>query len=140
MGFKREAKLYRLKFEDPAMAGLEVDAKSLSTGALLEVTELGGMIKRSKIDEIDPAALRKLFAVFADALVSWNLDDEHDHPVPATYEGIVSQELDFVLEVIMAWIGAIASVDTPLNATSPSGGTSPEAALPMEPLSPSPGS
>lgn len=134
MGFKREPKLYRLKFEDPSMAGLEVDAKSLSTGALLEVTELAGAVKNMKADEVDPAALRKLFEVFAAALVKWNLEDEDDRPVPATYEGVVSQELNFVLAVIMAWIGAIASVDIPLPAGSSSGGTSPEASLPMEPL------
>lgn len=137
MGFKREPKLYRLKFEDPSMAGLEVDAKSLSTGAFLEVAGLADAVKG---DSLDAAAARKLFEVFAGALVSWNLEDEHDQPVPATYEGVVSQDMDFVLEIIMAWIGAMSSVDTPLPGALNSGGTSPEASLPMEPLSPSPGS
>jgi hypothetical protein len=134
MGYKRETKLYRLKFADSAMDGLVVDMKSLSTGAFLEVAELADTFTGQKLADMDVSAMRKVFEVLAGALVSWNLEDEHDKPIPTTYDGIVSQEFDFVLEIFMAWVGAMSSVDIPLPAGSNSGATSPEASLPMEPL------
>lgn len=125
-GYKRELKLYRLRFEDPDMAGLEVVAKSLRLREFLDMNALAGDIQSE-------ADAEKMYRRFGDALVEWNLLDENDEPVPATYEGLADQELDFVLDIIRAWQQAIAGVDPTSPAGLNSGGISPEASLPMAP-------
>jgi hypothetical protein len=135
VGYRREPKQYKLIFEDPGMAGLEVVARSLSIGEFAKVTRLADQVKD---DSEATAGVLDLFEMLGKSLASWNLEDEVGDPVPADYEGIKTQELDFILAIVSAWISAIADVTPPLPAGSNSGGTSPEASLPMEPLSPSP--
>jgi hypothetical protein len=137
-GYKRPPKVYKLKFaDDDEFAGLEVRAKSVPLGKFLDLTKLvelqGGNIGPEELDQI-----REMFSGFADALVSWNLLDEQDQPVPATLDGLMTQDFDFVLPVIIAWMEAVAGVAAPLKTASSSGTTTLEASLPMAPLSPSP--
>ena len=137
MGYKRQPKQYRLKFEDHP--GLEVTAGSINTNDFLELTGL--LAQFSGRDAAAAAqATGKVLDLFAAALISWNLEDEGG-PVPADRAGIGSQDFDFNLQLIMGWMEAIASVDTPLKQPSPS---SPPSGLAlsdgMVPLSPSRGS
>jgi len=134
MGYRRSPKAYRLKFEDPDLAGLEVTARSLPLGDFLKVAELAGTGAGNGMKSAG-----QLFAAFASALVEWNLEDDDGQPVPATLEGVHSQELDFMMTVVMAWIQAMSAVDTPLPGGSPNGVPSALApSLPMEPRSPNP--
>lgn len=133
MGYKREGTVFRLKFSEPDMDGLQVDAKSLPLGKMLRVIELSG-----SVDATDTDAVRELFGAFADALAGWNLEDENDNPVPATLEGLYEQDFDFVLKVVLAWVEAIAGVSAPLGNGSGSGAQSLADSMPMEALSPSP--
>ena len=127
MGFKREATHYKLKFEDPALQGLEVVAKALPLRDFFEINRLAN--DPNSDNETEQATI--IFKKFAGALVSWNLEDENG-PVPATYEGVVDQELVFVNTIIQAWMEAIASVPKASNTTSNGGGTYQELSLPME--------
>ena len=88
-----------------------------------------------------------MFTGFAEALVSWNLEEpvldaageeaDETRSEPATLEGLYSQDMAFALQVIRAWMDAVASVPTPLGQRSADGSPSLEASLPMEVSSPS---
>ena len=131
--FKREKKLYHLNFEAEELAGFECYAGGTTLEQFVELTALAEDMKtpegRTKEN------IRKQFTTFADYLQSWNLDDDDDQPVPCTYEGLATQDFDFVMAIMMAWMSAIASVAAPLAGPSPSGGTSPEASLQLASLS-----
>jgi hypothetical protein len=137
VGYRAPVKAYRLKFADEDMAGLEVTARSLPIGEFLKLSDLAGLAQD------DPAAMSKgateTFRVLAGALMSWNLEDEQGQPVPATYEGIVSQDLDFVMKIVNAWMSAMTDVAPPLPGGSSGGVPSAlEQSIPMAPPSDSP--
>ncbi len=130
-GHRPEPKLYRLAYED--REGLQVTCKSLSIGSFLKIAKLAG-----GIDATNPESLKavgELFDMFSKALVSWNVVDDDGAPVPTTVAGIETQDLDFILETVMAWVSAIADVAPPLPAASNSGATAQVPSLPMAPLS-----
>ncbi|MGH3381368.1 MAG: hypothetical protein ACRDP6_42215 [Actinoallomurus sp.] len=136
MGYKRN-KIYKLVFADPEFEGLEVRARSVSTGKFLEIVELAKLRDResTELSAEDMAKVTGMLEVFAGALISWNLEDDDDQPVPATHEGLLSQDLDFVLDLVKAWMDAVVSVPDDVGKGSASGVTFPEASLPMDPLS-----
>lgn len=142
MGYKR--KLYVLKWPDGhELAGLEVTTKGLSVKKLFELTSLAGQLSSDATDTAAKVSVAdELFAGFAARLVSWNLEDDDDVPVPATLEGVTDQDFTFMVGVIMTWMDEVASVDIPLPGASPDGATSetePDgvASIPVETLSPS---
>jgi hypothetical protein len=130
-GYQRTPKVYKLRFEDDEYDGLVVRARSIRLGAFLELSTLVGVDPTSMRPE-DTAKIEQLFQAFAGALVDWNLEDEDGTPVPATFEGLASQEADFVLPIVKAWFAAVASVPRPLPAGSSNGQQSLEASIPME--------
>jgi hypothetical protein len=137
MGYRRPVKAFRLKFADEDMAGLEVTARSLPIGEFLNLTELATLEKDDAAGAMKATA--DLFRVLAGALMSWNLEDDFGDPVPADYDGIVRQELDFVMKIVNAWMSAMAEVDIPLPPGSAGGVPSGlEQSLPMVPSSPPP--
>lgn len=125
MGYKQKNKVYNLKFEDPDLEGLEVKMTSMTTGELMELTSL----RDSK--DIGSDA-EKMLRIFASHLRSWNLEEEDDTPVPATYEGILTQDFDFVSVIIDAWMEYVGDVKPDLKEQSNSGGTSLAESIPME--------
>lgn len=172
MGFKKQPKVYRLRFEDPDMEGLVVEARSLPIGEFLKVTELSSL---PKDDPQAAGAAKEMFRVLAVSLVSWNLENEFGEPVPAAYwacleslkpeyvevvdgtpvptgrcvdhkdqaatcrfDGILGQELDFILSIITAWMSAMGDVNPNLPKTSSAGVPALEASLPMDSPSPNP--
>lgn len=133
MGYKAKKKLYRLKFAaGHDLEGLEVTMASVSMGTLLELQEMG-----NRADEVakDMNQFRGLVDTFAGSMIGWNLEDDFDQPVPTTAEGILAQDPDFIMAIILEWTKAISGVPDPLAAGSTSGGQSLEASLPMAPLS-----
>jgi hypothetical protein len=129
MGYRKQPKQYRLTFEDPGYAGLEIVMGSLTVG------EYTDMLAATQADGADQAGL--MAKMMAGKLISWNLEDEFGNPVEASYEGVEGQELDFIQQIVVAWMTAIASVPPPLPAGSNGSGQYPAASMPMEPLSPS---
>jgi hypothetical protein len=123
MGFRKEATHYKLNFEE--YDGFNVTAKSLPLKDFLEINRL------STSEEKATEQQELLFRKFADALVDWNLEDEKGKPVPATYAGLISQEPQFVGEIIQAWMRAIASVPKTSKNDSNGTGTYPEESIPM---------
>lgn len=106
MGFRKEPTLYHLKFED--YKGLEITTRSVPLKDFLAIN------KMSMVGETDPQKQveqsEAMFRKFSEALIGWNLEDENGKPVPATYNGLVSQEMSFVLEIVRAWMDSIANV------------------------------
>jgi hypothetical protein len=136
-GFKR--KTYKLKWpEGHELHGLEVVTKGLSVEKTFELASLAAGLAAENTTEEKVATANRLFAGFASRLVSWNLEDDDDTPVPATLEGVQDQDMQFMIGLVTTWIDAVSSVDTPLPGGSANGqSAAPEASLPTESLSPS---
>ncbi len=138
MGFKAPKKLYRLTFaDDTDLAGLEVTMSSVPMGSLLEIQQLTGSAEDVAQDM---TGFHRMIEIFTGAMLSWNLEDDFDQPVPTTPDGVLTLDPDVIMVIIAAWTKAISGVSDPLDAGSTSGPTSLEASLPMEPLSPNPAS
>lgn len=143
-GYKPKRKVFTLvDFEEHE--GLEIVARSANAGQFLEIVSLASRLENlgdtadeSKFSAEDIGAIRKLFTLFGKVLKSWNLKDEDDDgktiDVPPTAEGLLSQDLDFVLNIISAWIDAVGGVSEDLGKGSPSTATSPAPPLPMAEL------
>lgn len=132
MGYKRTAKVYNLVFADPDMEGLEVKARSMPLGDLMAMADTIDNIEKATIGDVDG-----MLAKFAEVLVSWNLEDDDDTPVPTTLDGLKSQDQEFVFAVVLAYVNAVTGVSAPLPQTSPGGEPSLAASIPMDVSSPS---
>lgn len=134
MGFEPQETLYKLTFEDPDMAGLEVTIREPSIDGLLSLGAIAGLDTKT----VDAAKIRPVFEAFASLLESWNVERK-GKPVPATYEGIVSQTPGFIFKIIAATDKAVAGVD-PTSLPGSGGGGTPdpvEASIPMTASPPS---
>jgi len=129
MGYKAPQKRYNLDFGETDLDGLEVCVKGISTGRFLELSKLLG------VADANPEAAEKLIAGFASALVSWNLEDDLDEPLPADEKHVLEQDLGFVLIVIRGWLEAVAGVTPDLGKESTSGPSFPAVNIPTELLS-----
>lgn len=127
MGYRPQRKTYVLEFEGEEYKGLEVKIRGLNTGQMLD-------IDTAREDGGD-AAIRAMLKLMADQLVEWNVEDDDDQPVPMTFEGVCSLDLDFNWAVINAWQTAIAGVAAPLDDASTSTEPSLVASIPTETLS-----
>lgn len=127
MGYKPKRTLYELTFEDPDLEGLEVTTRSLSVDSLTQMYDLVARVQ--DMDENNPALLAmigQLTERFARVLVSWNVEDDDDKPVPCTAAGLQSLEIGFLLQIIDAWASAMVQAPPPLPNSSSSGPPSPE--------------
>lgn len=137
MGFKAKATILKLKFVDDEYEGLEIRAKSPSMGAFLEIAELAD-VDVTSADADDVAAVLKLFEHFVNSVKDWNLEDDDGEPVPTTVDGLKTLDINFVMDVIGAWMDGVKGMSPGLPPPSESGPPSQEASIPMEALSPSP--
>jgi hypothetical protein len=136
MGFEPQETLYKLRWEDPAMAGLEVTVREPSIDQMMTMTGMDVPGAR----KISPAQFRVVFELFAGLLDSWNVTRKGE-PVPPTYEGVTSQTPAFITKIIAAVGEEFAKPDPTLPAGSSAGETSGlESSIPMTPSLPSPGS
>ena len=136
-GYRPKRTTYKLNFSETEHAGLEVLARATSVDGLLGFIDLGASLDgldgrlRAATESGDAeqlAALKKkirdTFEPFARVLVEWNVEDDDGTPVPATLDGLLSQELPFVGQIIEAYVGAIATAPPPLSPASSGGETS----------------
>lgn len=135
MGGYKRSRTVKLRWDDDhELAGLEVRARRVSVQGLLDLAPLLDL----DLDNLTPNVLsdmRHLLLAFGKLIVSWNLIDEDDQPVPCTPEEFLDQDIVLIREIITAWAEHIAGVPVPLDGPSTSGEQSLEASLPMEPLS-----
>lgn len=133
VGYRPQHKTYKLVFADEDMDGLVVRVRSIRIGELRELLALVE-IDLKHTSPGDAAKLDRLFEVFADALLSWNVEDDQGEPVPADLAGVSTQDGDFILLIVREWL-RIFQVAGPLGNGSSDGGKSLEESLQMEPLS-----
>lgn len=115
----RRRKVYPLRFRE--YGGLLVQLRKPGWSAMLKLTDavlmLGddlegpGLPASGKV-----AAWTQLFEAFADSLVSWDLLDR-GHAVPATQDGVLSQDFHFLLALARTWYMVVVQAseqdDTP---------------------------
>ncbi len=142
MGYRREAKAYKLKFADDDMAGFEITVRGLSSAGFLRLTRAAAAaqdIDVTNVKDVGAATgpVGDMFVMLAENTIGWNLEDDDGIPVPVTVDAVLDQDYEFVMRIVDAWMTAIAGVPRPLPGTSNGGGQFPAASIPMEPLSPS---
>lgn len=151
MGYKRN-KVYLLTFDDPEFEGLEIRCKGASIGAVTGAVSFTNWTDKDFTPEMAkdlPRVVRILAGCsvdciekhdelpegqthYANRIVSWNLEEEDGTAVPANYEGLLSQDIDFVMAVCFAWMDGVVGTPGPLDGNSLAGGQSVEALIPME--------
>jgi hypothetical protein len=125
MGYKGTPRTVKIDFaQGHEHHGAEARARRMSFGEWEEIAE----------SDEDNAV-----AEFGKRLVSWNLTDDDDQPIPATPEGMRMVDTSLLTALKNAWVQSITGVHgaDPLPQSSPSGEPSQVVSIPMEPLSPS---
>ena len=135
MGYTPKRTLYKLDFSRTEHAGLEVTTRSASLETLLEVLALADLAEARGLEAV-VKQFQAAIALFAGVLVSWNVETDDGDPVPATAEGLQSQEPEFVLSVMTMWATEMTKAPPDLPSAS-SDGAALEASIPMSPSPPS---
>ena len=140
-GYVPKRRVFRLRFEDEEYDGLVVKVRSTNVQRLLEFMRFLAGLSDDDLTAEDVERFAGLFESFAEVLEEWNVlhadGPNKGQPVPATLEGIQTQDADFVMDIMRVWFQAVTQPPAPLPATSSAGGPSAVPPLPMEPLSPS---
>jgi hypothetical protein len=154
MGYTRR-KTFLIKFgAGHEYAGLEVRMRSVSVERLLETLPLinrfddlaSNFVQAESEDELKRAKqeAEDVLAKVHDLFDSWNIEDTDEQgntvPVPCTLQELMAEDFRLVNAVIQAWAQHLAGVPAPLEPPSLNGVPFPEASIPMESLSPNPGS
>jgi hypothetical protein len=135
MGYVPRRTLYKLDFSQTEHAGLEVTTRSASMAALLDILALAETVEAAGTQNADRGQVDRLFGLFDEVLFAWNVETEAGEEVPASKAGLLSQDPEFVMTVITAWVQAMVKAPPPL--LKPSDGTSMEVSIPMKPPPPS---
>jgi hypothetical protein len=142
VGFRPRSKTLTLKFADPDYDGFEVVIRRMTIDDSIafneyDLREWEGRIRRGEIpkDEVD-ARLLEMWSRAADAVESWNLEDDAGNPIPVSVAAIRAQDPDFFWTLVRAWIlGMTIKVDEDLKAPSSDGNPLEEQLIPMVSLS-----
>jgi hypothetical protein len=117
MGFEPPRKVFKLVFEDPALAGLEVSMYELPLGDMLDLMDKAN-IDVAALTSADLAAVRELMASVAQYMKGWNVEIPLGTPVAPTPEALGKQGTSMVMAIVKAWFGAMGDVDDPLAGSS----------------------
>jgi hypothetical protein len=126
VGF-REPSTIKLTFDEgDEYHGLEVRVRGMSIADFME---------SSGMDGGDGDGASATMQRFYKHLVSWNLEDENEQPVPVA--DAPNRDSRMIRRLNNAWIQALTGVHDadPLPESSTSGETSPAPVIPMAPLS-----
>lgn len=127
MGFHYESPRINIAFEPGhEYHGAEVVLRRLNLAEYLDITGIG---------EVTGVTIAHQLKTMGDKLIGWNLEDAEGKPLAPTSESVLQQDKDFMLAVCTAWIETLHGVPAPLKQSSSDGEPSPEASIPMEPLS-----
>lgn len=139
MGFERV--MYKLEFDDPRWAGLEIRARGATFEQAMELQRIMGLgidlLKRD--DPIAEEDRRRYYALLAEIIVDWNRTDG-GVPVPVDEKNMALEELPMLQSMTRAYLRATFEVPPPLSRPSSDGEPSEELFQLMEPLSENPGS
>jgi hypothetical protein len=101
VGYRPKREPFKLDFSGTEHDGLEVIVRPLPTSVVLDIVA-------ATARKDDPTVLRQVYATFAYALESWNVEGDDGEPVPADLDGLLSQEPRFIITVITAWAAKMA--------------------------------
>lgn len=148
MGYQRRGKrrTLTLKFADPDYEGFEVVVRRMSIDDTFlfneydlrewETRARAGEIPKVEID----ARMLEMWTRLADAIESWNLEDDAEpaNPIPVSVAAIRAEDPDFFWTLVRAWIMAMTlKVDDDTKAPSSDGKPSEELQMPTVSRSPS---
>lgn len=121
MGYEVEDTTYTLEFDD--RPGAEIICRAGSMESHLEALSLDWVLhprafgQRFHTDEEAKAELARLYSIFADHIVSWNLERK-GQPVPITADGLMALDREFSKAATTAWLRGVFGIDAPLEQPS----------------------
>lgn len=156
MGFERN-KTYVLAFDGTDYEGLEVRARGASVAGLMRAVDLATLLDGGKLGSEDMTRIDTLFRIFAgcpalcvrtheeladsgrehyaNKILSWNLTED-GQPISADYEGLMSQDIEFASDLVMAWLDGVVGTPGPLGDSLSAGTPSVEELMSMAMPSP----
>jgi len=128
MGFRPKSNesrtVYNLHFEDAAYAEIQIKVTACTVNQFNDI--MGGA--NATGDEAVNGT-NKLLDLFAEHIVSWNLEENDGSPMPITAQSLGDLEQPLVIRLIAAWQAAMVTVPNPSRPGSFSGGNSEELSL-----------
>ena len=139
MGHKRQRKTLSLRFEDEP--DLEILARSCSVRRFLWALRVADKMSAGSLPQEE---VEEFAHWFAGRIISWNLDDDDDQPIPVSADYLLDEDIDWAAKVVMGWVSGILQVfNIPLGlanlARAAQAGAPPdpvEASIPMSPATP----
>lgn len=127
MGYRKVPRIHTLEF-DGDQEGLIVRAKSVKFGKVRKLLAL------MDDDTKDQEVMEQITAELADAIVSWNLQEEDGSDIPVSVEAIDDLEFDEVMAVVNRWMDSMTGPTKELGKDLSSGESFPGQPLTMEAL------
>lgn len=121
MGYEVKDTTYTLEFDD--RPGAEIVCRAGSMRQHLEALSLDWVLRRElfaqrfRTDEEANAELARLYDIFAEHIVSWNLEIK-GQPVPITADGLLSLDREFSKAATTAWLRGVFGISAPLEQPS----------------------
>lgn len=137
-GFRRRT--FVLEFEDPSFGGLEVRTRSASLDDLMRMQELMATPLGTGEHEAERQELYDRLGgsdQYPGLIISWNLLDDRDQPVPTDPESLRKEEWPLIRNICRAWVSALVEVPRPLSPPSSDGDRLEGLSIPMQTLTPS---
>lgn len=129
MSYKR--KNYRLTWpEGHVRHGLTVVMRGMAIDDMEAARAFQG-VERDDV-KASAALLAQIAELLAAKMVSWDLAEDDDTPVPTTAEAIRKEDISMVMEILNAWTEVAMGVKASLGKGSNSGQPFPEESIPME--------
>lgn len=122
MGYKVKRVGTIIRFED--YPGLTVTVRPTSVQKVLELQRTFmsiGELDTENPGENELEAFEKVLREFAGLIEDWNLEEEDDTPIPATYDGLTSLDITFAMEIVEKSLEGISQAPRPLPGSSTSG-------------------
>lgn len=130
-GFTPPRTQYRLDFTGTELEGLEVVMRGGKLAQAFETIHLVG-VSEASVTAADAKLALAQYEEFADHLIEWNITDEKGRKVPATLDGLKTQEIRHVNMIAAAWQRAQVDVPGPLPSGSSPTSTPDLLMIPME--------
>lgn len=111
MGYKRQRKTLSLTFEDEPE--LKILARSCTVRKFLWVLRTADQMKAGVLPQEE---LEEFVDWFAGRIISWNLEDDDDNPVPVSADYLLDEDIDWTAKVAMGWVsGILRTFNVPLD-------------------------
>lgn len=120
--------IHDISFTEGPNAGLNVRVKSVKFGKVRQLMAL------MDDDDKDVETMDAITRMLADAIVSWDLEDEYGVRVAPSVEAIDDMEFAEVIDLVSRWLDKITGPSDGLGKGSTSGASFPGQPLTMEAL------